>query len=468
MKKNSIAWERPILIGSCPSSGSTLLSVMLDAHPDVLCGPELSLFSHPFFWSLEGAEWRARLLRYISLGPLAISLPEWKLSNGLCPYALLLYSNTLPWYGITCEELKNLVQKCSNANELVRYLYGPVMQAQGKIIWAEKSPPNIYSFGAFLERYPEGKVLYLVRDGRDVICSLNRRKFGFKRALSVWLIETAISELYKDHPRVHRIRYEDLVINPRTTVENILSFLDLPFDVDSVLNYQKKSLRALSDDASIDAGIPVWLNNPRQPLSSRSVGNWQNILSPEQAIAFESASIVQSIKGYEQLEGETTLGIIKRLDYETNEEVNRVDIAKLCRLVTEEELFLSGNDYGQTNIFQERFVECDIMKLPKAPFSWEERRFIAKLNTARHSITNTNDKLKGLEHESEKTREEMLNCQKEIVSMRQDLVGIRETITDINANLAGLRIQMMERTSPLRIISRMKINVVGKLRKIFT
>ena len=46
----AIAWQRPVLVGCCPSSGSTLLSVMLDAHPDLMCGPELSIFAHPLVW----------------------------------------------------------------------------------------------------------------------------------------------------------------------------------------------------------------------------------------------------------------------------------------------------------------------------------------------------------------------------------------------------------------------------------
>ena len=214
----AIDWERPILIGCSPSSGSTLLSVMLDAHPDILCGPEFSMFSHPFFWSQAGPVWRERVARYLELSYHAKALPEWTLDNGVCPYAELVFDDSLPWYGVTRSSLIALAEKSDDGQALVEHVFGPLLQSKQKTIWADKSPTNLYAFKAFLERHPRGKAIYLFRDGRDTICSLMRRSYSFKKAASVWLTETALAETYSTHPRVFPVRYEALVQRRRRRV----------------------------------------------------------------------------------------------------------------------------------------------------------------------------------------------------------------------------------------------------------
>ena len=81
-----------------------MLSVMLDAHSEVLCGPELALFSHPFFWTQEGREWRERLQSYLGQDDQATRSPAWTLAEGVCPYTDIVYTNTLPWYGLSVSE----------------------------------------------------------------------------------------------------------------------------------------------------------------------------------------------------------------------------------------------------------------------------------------------------------------------------------------------------------------------------
>jgi len=56
----------PILVGSAPSCGSTLFSTMLDAHPQVVCGPELNLVSHPVFWAAQGEDWHGSIHRWLA------------------------------------------------------------------------------------------------------------------------------------------------------------------------------------------------------------------------------------------------------------------------------------------------------------------------------------------------------------------------------------------------------------------
>ena len=45
--------SNPIFIGGCGSSGTTLLRKMLNMHPNVAVGPELSVFDRPELYSMD-------------------------------------------------------------------------------------------------------------------------------------------------------------------------------------------------------------------------------------------------------------------------------------------------------------------------------------------------------------------------------------------------------------------------------
>ena len=44
-KSRYVSCQSPIIIGGCPRSGTTLTRVILDAHPNIACGPESSLLA---------------------------------------------------------------------------------------------------------------------------------------------------------------------------------------------------------------------------------------------------------------------------------------------------------------------------------------------------------------------------------------------------------------------------------------
>ena len=72
---------------------------------------------------------------------------------------------------------------------------------RGKRFWAEKSPPNLYAMPLFLQRYPQGKAVVMAATGDDVVCSLLQRGFTLCEACSIWLVETALSLMLREHPR---------------------------------------------------------------------------------------------------------------------------------------------------------------------------------------------------------------------------------------------------------------------------
>ena len=235
-----------ILVGGSPSSGTTLLSIMLDSHPEILCGPEIGLLCHPGFW-------RGNL-------------------SDRCPGIRLLYDH-LDWYSTTEKRVRSMLHL--GPHELLDRLYGPVREARGKRLCAEKSPPNIYAMPAYLEAVPDGRCVVMMRDGRDVVCSLMRRGYSFRQAIERWEWSAAHARRALEDPRAQLIMYEDLATAPRETLSKLLDFLGLEDGLDAMLERRSDRTDAMCS----------WTRRPSDPINGDAIGRWRSELTRAQARA---------------------------------------------------------------------------------------------------------------------------------------------------------------------------------------
>ena len=51
-RKGNEKMNEPIIIGGCGSSGTTLIRKMLNAHRNIACGPEMSIFDRPKIYQI--------------------------------------------------------------------------------------------------------------------------------------------------------------------------------------------------------------------------------------------------------------------------------------------------------------------------------------------------------------------------------------------------------------------------------
>jgi hypothetical protein len=61
---------------------------------------------------------------------------------------------------------------------LVKALLDPVAEAAAKPSWIEKSTQTVVAAPVLLEMFPEAGIVHVVRDGRDVACSIARMPWG--------------------------------------------------------------------------------------------------------------------------------------------------------------------------------------------------------------------------------------------------------------------------------------------------
>ena len=258
--------DRPFLIVSSASSGSTLLSVLLDRHPLIACGPELSIFNKSRFYQHFDVV-RDRLGQWIERG---LS------TDGQAEYRDFFFNlNSYYWDTETLVELAN---DSSNHREFLDQFFAAYLQKRGKIIWGEKTGSNAYCVEQFLSLYPDARVVHLVRDGRDVVCSLMGRSDSPYHAVSHWLYNVSACVALRGKRSYLEVRYEDLVSNPNRELERICSHIGVEFDSRMLANnsdgYWKRAAHANVHKS--------WQQDPFSGRISRaSVGKYRTDLSTD-------------------------------------------------------------------------------------------------------------------------------------------------------------------------------------------
>ena len=250
------AWHSPephIVIGGTPRSGTTLIRRTLDRHPAICCGPESSIF-------LPGA---------IRTGPVAagFELPE--------------------------GELREMLAGSPSQGAFIDAFATRYRSARGRRRWAEKTPLNVRHVPWILERFPEARFIHVVRDGRDVVCSMRQhpdrrwvdgawvkvhRPLTLEQYAERWVADTEAGVSHRADPRYLEVRYEDLVQDPSGVLGQLLSDLGETFDPAILVEPDTQP----DQDGRHHAGTAI---------SARSMGRWRTDLTPDEQ------ALVQRIAG---------------------------------------------------------------------------------------------------------------------------------------------------------------------------
>jgi hypothetical protein len=126
-------------------------------------------------------------------------------------------------------------------------------ERRGKTVIGEKTPAHVRHGDTLLRWYPAGRIIHMLRDPRAIYVSDLRRRRHYPgsapyRVLNripgglaaVLLVQTTIAWLesvarLRDNGRRHAgrylvVRFEDLVTDPRATVERVCRFVGIPFE----------------------------------------------------------------------------------------------------------------------------------------------------------------------------------------------------------------------------------------------
>jgi len=248
------------LINVCASgsSGSTLLSNMLDLHPEIACGDELFAFSTPLLYeNYTSFLQHSRLLRLTGI-------PGHPYHEGRALFRHLNHFN------LTSSTIWRWIKDTKDFNSFVERLHIHVGQITGKAYWAEKTPRNARLIHLFLRQFPDAKALHLVRDPRDVIVSLRGRGKSTLEAVNGWLTSVAPAIAADDNPRLIHLRYEDLCREPEQTLQKAIAHIG----VENIPHYYESNHHR-SEALIPHKGHKSWHAKPGEKFSTKGIGRWQ-------------------------------------------------------------------------------------------------------------------------------------------------------------------------------------------------
>jgi hypothetical protein len=108
----------------------------------------------------------------------------------------------------------------------------------GKARWLEKTPRHIFRIGEILRYFPEAKIVLMLRDGRDVACSIRDRYGSLEAGINRWVEDNQAGRPFWTHPSVRVVRYEELVAEFEKTVRGVMEFIGEEFQ-EALLRYHE-------------------------------------------------------------------------------------------------------------------------------------------------------------------------------------------------------------------------------------
>jgi tetratricopeptide (TPR) repeat protein len=176
---------------------------------------------------------------------------------------------------------------------------------QGKARWAEKTPPHIFQIHRFLAFRPKAQFILMLRDGRDVVCSLKPRigYAAFEDRLDRWIYDNLAGLPYWQHPQIKVVKYEDLVTDVEATLCDICQFLGEDYSA-QLLEYHKTEHRWYSDKIEKPEAIKThddhntnrnWQIN--QPIFDGR-GRWLTEMSEAEKEHFKSSPAQQLLEKF--------------------------------------------------------------------------------------------------------------------------------------------------------------------------
>ena len=259
------------MIGGSGSSGTTLLSHLLNSHPSIYCGDELQLLNKKSLYLSRFPFTESAFRELLGQGvPTELNSGVDALFTSICTKPVRECGFLLPLgrYGMTAEDVVKVAAESGSFKEFVDRFFQKVLAKAGKQRWAEKTPTNCFCIGEFLSLYPDGVYIHVVRDGRDAVPSLIKKGFSPPLSVAGWIALTAAGLPYRRHERFYQLKYEDLVTDPEEALARLMKFLRMEVDPQSLLE------RAVVEPV-FKFVSPTWGAKPNEPISQASIGKWK-------------------------------------------------------------------------------------------------------------------------------------------------------------------------------------------------
>jgi len=279
--RRKAAAPMPVIVGS-PRSGTTLLRLILDAHPDLAIPPETGFLLLGSRLSGRGGAARDGFFDAVTSYP--SEAPAWA------------------DFHIPAGEFRDRLTELRpfSAAEGFRLFYRMYAERFGKTRWGDKTPIYCRHLRALQKLLPEAHFIHVIRDGRDAALSLREQWFSPGPDI------TAQARYWRENVLTARrqgrfcrhyveVRYEELVREPEPLVRRLCSVLRLDFHPGMLRYYERAAERLREHETRRRPDGSVLVTHERRleqqsattmaPDATR-IGRWRHALSSEECRRF--------------------------------------------------------------------------------------------------------------------------------------------------------------------------------------
>jgi sulfotransferase family protein len=223
----------PFICGAT-RSGTTLLRLMLDSHPQVAMPGE----TH-FIVPMIKASWRQAR----SADELATMIVE---------------GDRWGDFHLDEDELRVRLRALDplNCADAVREFFQLYAEKQGKERWGDKTPGYVRSMRLIQKAMPEARFIHIIRDGRDVALSLVPRSWGpdtIAEAADNWRRRIEVARRQQPHVNHYiEVHYEELLADTEPVLRRVSEFLELEFDPVMLRYHERASQRLAEKDRDLE------------------------------------------------------------------------------------------------------------------------------------------------------------------------------------------------------------------------
>ncbi len=240
-------FTKPFFVACAPRSGSTLLRLILDAHPRLAVPSPCWMYelNYPYLYSYGDLSNKDNFR----------SLCEDVLDNKFVQNLEL---------GVNVDELMGLAteQTFKGIYEGIHIYYA---KSKGKVRWGEKSPRDCFWVDDIVRDFPDAQILHLTRDGRDMAIDICQSEEMLPNNLyagaHIWrenntAVMNSAKNLNKDN--YYRVRYEDLCADPELTLKKLCDFLGEDYDSAMLAHHKTDSTKHWSSKSNhVKTGRPI-------------------------------------------------------------------------------------------------------------------------------------------------------------------------------------------------------------------
>ncbi len=262
-------------------SGTTLLSRMLDAHSEIAILPET---------------WMYVVLD--RLGCLERIRNSWQSSMFFTELWQNLKGYRDPAASVLARTASNEIGYVGSTALVLERFGRAYAKERNARIWGEKTPGHALWLPQIRALFPQARILFMVRDPRDVLVSYDDRWDEGKRNTHYVISTAALLKYYLNHllhrpmfppEQVRWVKYESLVARPSAELEGICEFLGVDFEA-SMLDFYHRH-------AHVERDIPEGEHHIllSRPATTEKIGRYREALNPNQI------ALVEHVLGAEML-----------------------------------------------------------------------------------------------------------------------------------------------------------------------